>query len=349
MFRKGARELFFQELVMLGIDVSKETLSYALVDPETGKLLKEGMVPNSASGVQKLLHQSPASSSWVLEPTGRYALLAVNGALAAKRRVLMAPPRKARAFLASLQSRAKTDRVDSRGLALFALSRLPGAGLPDYPVKTEAVERVDQLLKTRRGLVDARTALRQRLPELPFGKEILEAAVDGLEVQIEALDQQLAAATTETLAPEIKRLLQIPGVGPVTATAAASRLKARRFETADKFIAYIGLDVDIIQSGTRRGQNGLTRQGDAELRRLFYLCAQATVMHKNSPFRARYLQEKERGRKHTAAVCIVARKIARTCWSLLAHDEDYKPDRLFQQPDEQKKSGESDPAVDTEP
>lgn len=334
---------------MLGIDVSKQSLSYALLDPLTGKLLKEGEVPNTESGVKKLLQQSPSSSPWVLEPTGRYALLAVRAALAAERRVLMAPPRKARAFLASLQSRAKTDRVDSRGLAQFALSRLPGAGLPDYPLKSEAVERVDQLLKARRGLVAARTSLRQRLAELPLAKETLEAAVEGLVAQIEALDEQLAAASTETLAPEIERLLKIPGVGPVTATAAASRLKARRFETADKFIAYIGLDVDVIQSGTRRGQNGLTRQGDAELRRLFYLCAQATVMHKNSPFRARYLQERERGRPHTAAICIVARKIARTCWSLLAHDQDYKPDRLFKQSGEQQKLANSDSQVDTEP
>ena len=276
-------------------------------------------------------------------------MLAVNAALAAKRRVLMAPPRKARAYLASIQSRAKTDRLDGRGLAQFAMSRLPGAGLPAYPVKTEAVERIDQLLKARRGLVAARTSVRQRLPELPHAKEALDAAQAGLEVQIKVLDEQIEAAAAQSLGREVERLLKIPGVGKVTATAAASRLTARQFETADKFIAYIGLDVDVIQSGTRRGQNGLTRQGDAELRRLFYLGAQATVMHKNSPFRARYLQERERGRKHPAAVCIVARKIARTCWSLLAHNKDYEPDRLFKQSDEHKKPAPSKAAVDTEP
>ena len=334
---------------MLGIDVSKASLAYALLDPQTGRLLKEGEVQNTVAGVQKLLEQSPVEVPWVLEPTGRYGLLAVNTALAAQRRVLMAPTRKARAYLASLQTRAKTDRLDGRGLARVAMSRLPGAGLPDYPVKSEAVEQIDQLLKARRGLVAARTSVRQRLPELPYASDALDAAQAALGEQIQVLDEQIEAAAAQSLKREVERLLKIPGVGQVTATAAASRLTARKFESADKFIAYIGLDVDIIQSGTRRGQNGLTRQGDAELRRLFYLGAQATVMHKNSPFRARYLQEKERGRKHTAAVCIVARKIARTCWSLLAHNKDYEPDRLFKQSDEHKKPVQSESAVDTEP
>ena len=333
----------------MGIDVSKASLSYTLLDPQTGKLLKEGEVKNSVAGVQELLKHSPREAPWVLEPTGRYGLLAVKAALAAERRVLMAPPRKARAFLASVQSRAKTDRLDGRGLALFALSRLPGAGLPAYPVKSEDVDRVDQLLKARRGLVEARTSLRQRLPELPYAKEYLEATVADLDHQLKALDARIETVTTETLGPEVERLKKIPGVGKVTAAAAASRLKSRKFTTADQFVAYIGLDIDVINSGTRKGQSGLTKEGDAELRRLFYLCAQATVMHESSPFRPRYVKELEHGRKHTAALCIIARKIARTCWSLIAHDKDYEPERLFKQPDAKKNTTEAVPGVDTQP
>ena len=334
---------------MLGIDVSKQSLSYALLDPQTGRLLRGGEVRNTLSGVRELMRQCPPEVPWVLEPTGRYSLLAVKEARAEKRRVLMAPPRKARAYLASLQSRAKTDRLDCRGLAQFALSRVPGAGLPEYPVKSEAVERVDQLLQARRGLVDARTSLKQRLVELPYAEETLKAALASLEVQIKSIDEQIQAATAETMAREVARLQQIPGVGKVTAAAAASRLTSRQFETADKFIAYIGLDVDVIQSGTRKGQSGLTKEGDAELRRLFYLCAQSTVQQATSPFRARYDQELARGRKHTAALCMIARKIARTCWSLIAHEQDYKADRLFKQAKPKNGPAASEPAVDTEP
>lgn len=334
---------------MLGIDVSKASLSYALLDPQTGKLLKEGEVKNTVAGVQALLKLSPRDSAWVLEPTGRYGLLAVKAALAAERRVLMAPPRKARAYLASIQSRAKTDRLDGRGLAQFAMSRMPGAGLPAYPVKSEEVERVDQLLKARRGLVESRTSLRQRLPELPYAKENLEATLAALDTQLKALDERIETVTAETLGPEVERLKKIPGVGKVTAAAAASRLKARKFASADQFVAYIGLDIDVVNSGTRKGQCGLTKEGDAELRRLFYLCAQATVMHESSPFHPRYAKEIAQGRKHTAAVCIIARKIARTCWSLIAHDKDYEPERLFKQPDAKKKTTDAVQGVDTEP
>jgi hypothetical protein len=46
--------------------------------------------------------------------------------------VLLAQPKKARHFLQSIQSRAKTDQLDSHGIGLFALCR----ALPPYPLKS---------------------------------------------------------------------------------------------------------------------------------------------------------------------------------------------------------------------
>src|SRR5712692_7633041 len=86
----------------------------------------------------------------------RYSLHVVKQAQAAGRTVLLAPPRKAKAFLASIQSRAKTDRLDGRGLALFGLSR----PLTPYPVKSDTVDELDQLLSARKGLARSLAQLR---------------------------------------------------------------------------------------------------------------------------------------------------------------------------------------------
>ena len=85
------------------------------------------------------------------------------------------------------------------------------------------------------------------------------------------------------------------------------------------------------QSGKRKGHQGLTKHGDAELRRLFYLCAKASLRAKDSPFVAQYQREQKKGLSKTAALCAVARKIARLCWSLAQHGTDYDPDRIYQQ------------------
>jgi len=65
------------------------------------------------------------------------------------------------------------------------------------------------------------------------------------------------------------------------------------------------------QSGKKNGQTGLTKQGDGELRRLLYLAAQSNLRAKNSPFRAQYERERAKGLSSTAALCAVARKLAR--------------------------------------
>lgn len=89
--------------------------------------------------------------------------------------------------------------------------------------------------------------------------------------------------------------------------------------------------VAIRQSGKKNGQRGLTKQGDAELRRLLYLAAQANLRTKDSPFKAHYERERAKGLSSTAALCAVARKLARLCWSLAKHGTTYDANRVYQQ------------------
>jgi transposase len=111
-----------------------------------------------------------------------------------------------------------------------------------------------------------------------------------------------------------------------------SRLRARSFSHPDQFVAYCGLDVRVRQSGKKSGQLGLSKQGEAELRRLLFLAAQASLRGKGSPFAAQYERERAKGLSSTAALCAVARKLARLSWSLVTHGTSYDPDRVYQQP-----------------
>ena len=102
-------------------------------------------------------------------------------------------------------------------------------------------------------------------------------------------------------------------------------------------------------SGQLRGRRRLSKQGDAELRRLFYLCAQATLRSRDpdNPFTQQYERERATGLPTTAAVCAVARKRARTCWSLVTHGTSYDPARVHQQP--ATPMAASTPSLDNEP
>jgi transposase len=187
---------------MLGVDVGKAELHGTWRDPETRRIRWQGAVPNSEAGIRQLLGRAPGVAV-VLEPTGRYGELLIRAAQAAGREVLLAAPRKARAFLWAEQPRAKTDRVDSAGLALYGLS----GRLRPYLLPSPAVDQVQQLLAARRGLSQSLTSLRQQRAALPLAAEALTPAIAALEQQLQALDDRIAAAATaEELAVAVTAL-----------------------------------------------------------------------------------------------------------------------------------------------
>jgi transposase len=309
-----------------GIDVSKAHLMGAWIDASHRSPRAEMTVPRTEAGVRKLLAQIPPEVPWVMEPTGSYSLMVAKIAVAAGRTVLMADAKAARHYLQSLSPRAKTDKIDAKGLARMALDR----ELKPYPIKAEAQEKMDQLLAARRGITEAIARLKQQARELTHATTPLQEAIAGLQKQQQALERQIEQATKQE--PSLTRatpLQKVPGIGLLTAATAVSRLAARCFTSADAFVAFIGWDVRVRESGIRKGTMGLTKQGDAELRRLFYLAAKSSIRAKASPFAVQYEREQKKGLKKTAALCAVARKLARLVWSLDTHQSCYDPARVY--------------------
>lgn len=315
---------------MLGVDVAKLTLAAAFCDPVSRTILWEIEVPNTPAGIARVLARTPAHTPLVVEPTGRYSLPLVQAATAAAFPVRLAQPRRAKAFLAAVSPRAKTDRLDSRGLARYGVR----ADLPPYPLKTEVMDQLDQLLAARRGLSQALMQLRQQQQRLPYAAAALEPAVASLTAERTRLDQQIAqhSAAAADLVPVIAALDAIPGVGAVTAVTLASTLLSHTFPTSGAFVAYVGLDVRVRDSGKHRGKRKVSKQGNAELRRLLYLCAQASLRAKASPFRAQYERERAKGLTSTAALVAVARKLAKVAWSMVRHGATFDPGRVYRQP-----------------
>ena len=318
---------------MLGIDVSKDSLSVSLLHPLTHKLQWEETVPNTKAGVQLLLERTSCDIPWVMEPTGRYSLSVACQAKAAQRQVLLAPPRKAKAFLAAIQSRAKNDRIDSRGLALYALA----VPLRPYPIKSDSIDQLDQLLTARKGIAGAIASLGQQKKELPYAADALLPAILALKTQRKSIDQRIAELTSHSeLSTLVAALDVVPGIGLITAASVASALTSKEFAHPDAFVAYIGLDVRVRDSGQRKGKRGLSKQGDPELRRLLYLAASASLNSKLNPFASQYQREQAKGLTKTAALNAVARKLARMCWSIARHGTTFDSDRVYQQPEKSK-------------
>jgi transposase len=240
--------------------------------------------------------------------------------------VYLAPGRLAKAHQRSIQSRAKTDPKDSYGLALFGLSRR----LWEYRLKSKPVDELDQHLSYRKNLSRMITSLDLQAKSMPYASDEIRPMIVDLRVRLKALDTKIASLVKAN--PQfhmIGKLLAVPGFGPVTSAAIGSRLIHKQFTKPTQFVAYIGMDIGVIQSGQRKGTIGITKDGDAELRRLLYLAAQASLRVKNSPFQAMYVRELAKGRAKTQAICTVARKMAKLAWSMVHYETAYDPERIY--------------------
>ena len=318
---------------MLGIDVSKNKLDYCLIDQKKEPVLW-GEVANTPEGIADLLSKIPSDTPIVLESTGRYSLEFVMLARGAGHRVFQALTIDAKSVLRGLNRRAKTDKIDGRGLAIYGVS---AEKIRLYPVKDKDVDELDQLLSVRRSLSGSISRFNLQRQSLELAGSTIDGIIATLKTQLKALDKQISEMLKQNKRFEAaSRLLEIPGIGPITAASVCSRLEAKRFDHPDQFVAYVGLALKINDSGKRTGHRFLDKNGDAELRRLLYLAAQSNLRVKDSPFKAQYQKHRDKGLASTQALCAVARKLATICWSMHKHGTSYTPERVGTRPTQQK-------------
>ena len=187
-----------------------------------------------------------------------------------------------------------------------------------------------ELIRRRAVIVGVKTKLRQSVGSLPVVARELKTALSKLDALIAKLEAQIEALFKNCPAWQEKRqrLQTIVGVGPLTSAALVATLERGEFKSADAFVAFIGLDLKVRDSGTKRGRRKLTKKGDGEIRRLLYNAAMAASS--TAAWRPLYEACLARGLEEVQALVVLARRIARTAWSLAKHGTTFCPERLTQ-------------------
>ena len=145
--------------------------------------------------------------------------------------------------------------------------------------------------------------------------------VQALSRDIEDIECKLALWKKEDAAA--KRLMAIPGVGLLTATAAVATIgDAKVFKNGRQFAAFLGLVPRQAGTGGKVRLFGISKRGDTYLRKLLIHGARSVITHQKA--RAPWLEQLLARRPFNAAVVALANKMARTIWALLAHDRTYQ-------------------------
>jgi transposase len=146
-----------------------------------------------------------------------------------------------------------------------------------------------------------------------------------IQSKIMLLDREIASRAKAD--PTARRLMTIPGIGPVAATAlVALAPDPSTFRRGRDFAAWLGLTPRQHSSGGKERLGRTTRMGERSLRRLLILGASAvTKVAARDPSRASAWLAGMLARKPRMLVTVaLANKIARTVWALMAHGGSYQ-------------------------
>jgi transposase len=162
-------------------------------------------------------------------------------------------------------------------------------------------------------------AFRQLLQTLAQHLTELNRQVEDLTQRIEALHRESALS---------RRLAQIPGVGPLIATALLAAIgDIQAFANGRQLAAWLGLVPKQSSTGGKTRLLGISKRGDTYLRTLLIHGARSALRaaQRQKESGETWLTRLADRRNPNIAAVALANKNARIAFALLAHDRDYQP------------------------
>jgi len=250
----------------------------------------------------------------------------------------------------------KNDFLDAEAIA-EAVDR---QNMRFVPIKTDDQLDLQALHRVRDRLIARRTSvinqLRAFLLErgMTFAKmptklkiampEILESADSNLTPRMrnlvgllwsewKELEQQITAMNTEveqiaSSDPACQRLRQIPGIGPLIATAVVASIgNGAAFRKGRDFASWLGLVPRQHSTGGKARLLGISKRGNPYLRKILIHGARAAVVRvkrERSPFGS-WLDALQTRAPLNVVVTATANKLARIVWAVLSSGEEFRP------------------------
>lgn len=245
----------------------------------------------------------------------------------------------------------KTDTADAH--AIWEAAQRPD--MKFVSLKTEEQQSVLALHRMREQMVKMRTMQINQLRGIlyEFGASLPQGRRKGIAKigeELAQLEDKLSTMVIETIRKQLHRIeelnkdiaeiekrlqlwkadddacqkiIEIPGVGILTATAAVATMgDAKAFKSGREFAAFLGLVPRQSGTGGRVKLLGISKRGDVYLRTLLIHGARAVIQNQKN--HALWLDKLLLRKPRNVVAVALANKIARMIWALLAHDRMYE-------------------------
>ncbi|WP_129934060.1 transposase, partial [Pseudomonas sp. SWI36] len=300
---------------IIGADVAKAEL--VIHHEERDEIIK---LKNSKSEINKWLRQQPLNTAIAVEATNIYHLDLVELAHGMGFDVYVIDGFQLSNYRKSVGGRVKTDPSDARLLSRFLKNE--GEDLRPWTPPPAVYGKLQSLLRRRAALVSARTAMTQSWAN----EGLLKAAFETFVKSIERLDLLIQKKIKEVLREaglleQVIRCQAVEGIGFLTASALVMAFIRGEFKSSDAYIAFLGMDLRVNDSGQKNGRRRLTKRGCSEIRRLLHNAAMSAS--RSATWKDVYEQYRSNGKATTQALVILARKLARVAFALMRDQGEY--------------------------
>lgn len=306
-----------QNKCFLGFDVSKAWLDVA---DTSGRHVR---VANEESQIAALFTGDWAPTrcaSLVCEATGGYERGLVRVARRLGLPLKREHPSRTHAYGKVFGVAAKTDRLDARLLAAYALAK---ADVPALPLASESQQKLAQLAHRLLQLKDMRAAevCREQQCDDRFIRATIVCMKEAIAAQIKDVQSRITA--TIDADPELKvryeLLTSCKGVGPQLAQAILALMPEAGAISNRQAAALVGVAPITRSSGS--SINGATiRGGRKAIRDILYMAAVSAAMH-NPALREVYTRLRAKGKPAKVALVAVMRKLIVMLNTMLRHNE----------------------------
>jgi len=312
---------------ILGIDVAKAKFDVALLSP-AGKF-KSKVFTNDASGFGKLGawlgKQGVAKMHACMEATGVYWEALAEHLADAGHQVSVINPARIKAFGTSQGVRTKTDKVDARRIATFCkrLSPVPWQAPP------VALRALRALMLRRQALDKMRTQEYNRRPVAhPAVRDSIDTIIAGVEAQMAEVERKIRELFRHDphLRKQFKLLDSVPALGEKTIALLLSYFSEHeRFAKANKASAFVGLNVQLHQSGSSvNARPRLSKMGHSAARRALYMPA-VVAMSKTAWGKAFAARLRARGKPNMVIIGALMRKLVHIAYGVLKSGKPFDP------------------------
>ena len=253
--------------ICAGIDVSKHKLDLAFSNHPSVQT-----IPSTSPGLLLLLETLQKSNVNLvcLEATGGLERDLVNLLHQHQIPVAVVNPRQIRDFARSTNQLAKTDQIDARVIARFALLINPR---PTPPI-SDSQQKIRDLTARKRQVVKLMIQEKNRLsathdPDMQF---LIEQAIEFFKQQLRELEKRLAALidTDEQARSKARIIASVPGLGPASVATLISELPELGQLNRQQIARLVGVAPTNRDSGTLRGKR-TTGGGRVEIRNALYM------------------------------------------------------------------------------